>query len=928
MGMGMKKNLLVWLACFCSMVAWATPHNLALKARATASSALNDKCSPALVNDNLIRLYDKGEWVAKSKLDSRGRVYPFPWIQLDWDTEVSVNRVVLYDRPTLLAHTAAGTLIFSDGSRIKVNAIPNDGSPKMIEFESKKVKWVRFQVTDGEGVNLGLSEIEVFPAPESYEDYVSWVNPFIETAKGRYFFFVTGSMPFGMMSAAPFTRNINQGGGGYNYNSTRLLGFPQIHNWMISGLTVMPVSGTVETAQGEKGWCSNFSHDSEMAQPGYHRLFLDRYQLWAEQTATHRVGFYRFTYTQETVAKVLLNLGGHVSTSTMMNAEAYQSAENEISGYFDTAGRIWGGVDKARVYFVIRTDKPFQSLDSWLGDEKQNNVNRMEGSSELTAIPGTSFKQSPTAGFEMNFGEAEAGDQILLKSSISYVSIDNARENLVRECNHWNFEEVRHTACDTWNEWLGKIDVKGGEENDKIKFYTDLWHVLLGRHTIDDINGQYPDYLTGGERKGTQTRIHTLHPEFHVRTLPKNADGTSKHHMYNSDALWLTQWNLNTLWGLAYPSVVDDFAASLIEYDKNGGLLPRGPSAGAYTYIMTGCPATSLITSAYQKGLTHKWSVKQGYNAMKRNHAKGGMLAFEKDDELDFYIQNGYCPDDAGLTIQWAFEDWALGQMAKSMGKTKDFLYYNKRASGWKNSFNDSLSLIMPRKSNGEWLHTDPNSYRGYVQANGWQATFGLSHNLAGLSKLMGGNEKVADMLDGAFRHTASRDFLHGRVSYANQPGCSNAHVFSHVGKSWLTQYWVRRVRCQTYGSVTPESGYSENDEDQGQMAGISALMSIGLFSIDGGSACRPRYDITSPLFDEIVIKLAPEYYQGDEFRIKVHGNSLQNDYIQRAVLNGEEHNHFQISHDCLQKGGLLELWLGDKPNEQWGNLKETTTFF
>lgn len=915
----MRVKLLFALMWLCCTTTWGTPHNIALKAHVTASSVLNEQSKASLVTDQIIRVSNKGEWVSNSKLDARGRVYPFPWIQLDWDSAMYTNKIILYDRADENTHTAAGTLHFSDGSSIIVNTIPNDGSPKVVEFETKKVSWVRFEVTDGEGKNLGLSEIEVYPAPESYEDYVSWVNPFIETAKGRYFFFVTGSTPFGMIGSAPLTRNINQGGGGYNYNSTRLLGFPQIHNWMISGLTLMPVSGDVDTSKGEMGWNSNFSHDGEIAQPGYHRLYLDKYNIWSEQTITDRVGFYRFTYTQDALAKILINLGGHVATSTMINAKALKVTDTEISGYFDTAGRVWGGVDKAKVYFIVRFEKPFKVLNSWNGNQRQSDIREMKGASELISVPGSSFKQSPTSGVEVDFGKLEAGGQILLKTSISYVSIENARENMDQECMHWDFDKVRRTSCDLWNEWLGKIDVSGGENNQKIKFYTDLWHVLLGRHKIDDYNGQYPDYLTGGKRIGTQTRIHTIDPEFHVRTLPKHPNGRPKHHMYNSDALWLTQWNLNTLWGLAYPSVLDDFAASLIEYDKNGGLLPRGPSAGAYTYIMTGCPATSLITSAYQRGLTHKWSPSAGYKAMKRNHDKGGMLAFDMDKELAFYIQNGYCPDNAGLTIQWSFEDWALGQMAKAMGKQKDYHYYHKRASGWSNSFHKTIGLIMPKKENGEWSHTNPQSEKGFVQANAWQATFGLSHDLKGLANQMGGNDSLAFKLNFAFEKSVASDFLFGYISYANQPGCSNAHVFSHVGKPWLSQYWTRRVGRQTYGAITPESGYSGNDEDQGQMASISALMAMGLFSINGGSAFHPSYDITAPVFDEIVISLDPDYYEGTDFRIKTYNNSVQNTFIQKASLNGKEHNDFQFSHEVYRKGGILELWLGDTPNKSWG---------
>lgn len=915
----MNKKLFSLLLLLYATAAWATPRNIAPMATATASTSLDDKTAAAAVNDGVIRIAGRNEWVSTSRLDARGRVYPFPWVKLEWDDSVSINKVVLYDHPDPQSHIAAGTLYFSDNTSVRVRTIANDGAPKVVEFEPKKVKWIRFQATDGEGNNLGLSEIEVFPAPASYDDYVSWVNPFIETAKGRYFFFVTGSMPFGMIGAAPLTRNINQGGGGYNYNSTTVLGFPQIHNWMISGLTLMPVSGHVDPSLDMNGWKSGFSHDSELAEPGYHRLYLDKYHLWVEQTATERVGFYRTTAAQDDTLKMLVNLGGHVATSTMTDARVKKVNDREIEGSFETAGRVWGGADKIKVYFVVRFNREFQALNSWNGTEKRSRIAEMQGSDKLITVKGSSFRQAPTCGVEADFGACKAGEQILLKTAVSYVSAENARENMERECNHWDFAQVRQQARDTWNEWFGKIDVKGGEEAQRTKFYTDLWHVLLGRHIIDDYNGEYPDYLTGGKRIGKQTRIHTIGPEFHVRTVGKDRQGMPLHHMYNSDALWLTQWNLNTLWGLAYPSVLDDFAASLLEYDKNGGLLPRGPSGGAYTYIMTGCPATSLITSGYQRGICHKWKPDAAFKAMKRNHAKGGMLAFDMDKELDFYVKNGYCPDDAGLTIQWAFEDWALGEMAKTMGRKADFRYFNKRASGWSASFHPTLKLIMPRRENGEWLHEKPLSGQGFVQANAWQATFGLSHDIAGLARAMGGNDSLADKLDFAFKQSAPRRYLSSYVSYANQPGCSNAHIFAHVGKPWLTQYWVRRVGKETYGDTSPESGYSENDEDQGQMAGVSALMAMGLFSLDGGSASQPCYDITSPVFEEITIKLDPRYYKGKEFKIKVHDVSPENMYIQKTVLNGKAHNGFQIAHSDVQAGGTLEIWLGDKPNYRWG---------
>ncbi|MBQ9667644.1 MAG: glycoside hydrolase family 92 protein, partial [Prevotella sp.] len=388
--------------------------------------------------------------------------------------------------------------------------------------------------------------------------------------------------------------------------------------------------------------------------------------------------------------------------------------------------------------------------------------------------------------------------------------------------------------------------------------------------------------------------------------------------IYNSDALWLSMWNLNTLWGLAYPDVLDDFAASFLQYSLNGGLLARGPCAGAYSFIMSGCPATSLITSAYQRGIHRKFSPKVALREMVRNHEPGGMMAYGQDDDLRFYEQHGYVPNQAGLTIQWAFEDWALAEMAERMGQKRIADRFHRRSHGWANSFNPQLGLVLPKTKEGTWLHTDPLNGWGYEEANAWQATFGLSHDLPLLARLMGGADSLCQKLDYAFRQSQKDDFMsgygNGYVNYGNQPGLSNAHVFAHAGRPDLTQYWVRRVRRQTYGGTTPDKGYGGHDEDQGQMSSLSALMSLGLFAIDGGSSQTPAYDITAPLFSDITIRLHPDYCEGRQFRIVTHNVSDENCYIQRLELNGQPLTVPRLTHADFQRGGTLEIWLGNQP--------------
>lgn len=911
----MKKQALLLLFIGCCLNLLAGPYNIAPKAKITASSQKDSNHAPSRAIDGIIGVENQNEWVSSSQQTSWGAI-DYPWIKLEWDTPQNVNRVILYDRPIQESHIAGGTLHFSDGTSIFVNQIPNNGLAKAINFPTKKVDWIKFEVTDGDGLNLGLSEIEVYPSPENYTDYVSKVDPYIESARGRYFFFVTGNQPFGMISAAPLTRNKNQYGGGYNYNSLEILGFPQIHCWMLSGISLMPTTGNINPTLGEHGWKSRFSHDGEIVQPGYHRLFLEDYGIWVEQTATERVSFYKLRYTKDAISNLLLNLGGYLGETTMNDCKVTKVSDTEIEGSVNTTGRFWGGPDNVRIFFTMRFDKPFEQLNGWDDKQISSNISSHKGVNEKTPRnAGESYYEAPTSGVSAIYN-VKAGDEIQVKFSISYTSIENARLNMEKDGNQWDFEAVKNSSQKEWNEWLGRIDVKGGSNEQQIKFYTDIWHSLLGRHKLDDYSGDYPDYT-----QGTRVGNATIGSQLKVRTLPKNEDGSVKFHMYNSDAFWLTQWNLNILWGLAWPEVLDDFAACLVQYNDNGGLLPRGPNAGGYSYIMTSCPATNLITSAYQKNMLTKISPEKAYQAMVSNHRPGGMLGPGK--EIQYYINNGYYPGNAGITLEAAFQDWSLAQMAYKMGKKKDAENYTKRSQGWRKLFNTDLQLVMPKDTKGKWLHNDPLSNQGWVEANAWQATWSVSHEIPELAKLMGGYDALCNKLNYAFEQSDKDDFVFGYgsgyVSYANQPGCSNAHVFNLAKQPWLSQYWVRKVGAQAYGAITPDRGYGGHDEDQGQMGGVSALMALGIFSLDGTSSQNPAYQITSPVFDEITIKLDPKYYSGKEFKIKTHNNSKENCYIQKTELNAQPLNTYWFGHDQFAAGGNLEIWLGNKPNKSWG---------
>lgn len=857
-------------------------QNLALQAKVSGSGEGHEA-----VTDGIKQQDGTGEWIGGSPNAWYGWIN-YPKLELRWKRPQTVNKVVVFDRVTATEHMAACVLKFSDDSEVHVVAVPNDGSPRTVVFEPRTVSSMTLTVVDGIGEHIGLSELEVYHDPtakpqamheKDYTDYVSYVDPFIETGRGRWFFCTPGSRPFGMVCASAYTRNKNQGGGGYNYNSTEVLGFAQIHAWIMSGINIMPVTGTVNPNLGEKGWKSSFSHDTETMEPGYHRLFLDRYRTQVEYTCTDRVAFYRLTYEEAAQAKLLLQLGGFVGAASYVDGKARVVSPTCIEGSHGMTDRLWGGPALSHVYYVMEFDRPIDHMDGWKGATEQlDHIDTFHN-----PIPEGRLKQDKRKYLFKNHPEEQAGvalaydvnagDQVQVKIGISYTSIENARRNLSTELPHWDFDRVRVNAREQWNLWLGKIDVSGGETETRVKFYTDLWHTLLGRHKIDDVSGDYPCYM-GDER---------------IRTVPTDAAGKPKHHMHNSDALWLTLWNLNILWGLGWPEMLDEFSACLVEYADAGGHLPRGPSAGGYTGIMTGCPATSMITATWQKNLLKKVDENKAYEAMKRSHPK---------------LIKG---NNTGVKVQGAFEYWALAQMAQEMGRHEDVQSYQDWIHGWKASFDPKTKLLTG----------------GWVEANDWQGTFGVSHDIQGLSALMGGPEVLAEKLNYAFEQGAASHFVYtynkGYVSYANQPGCSNAHVFNHADHPWLSQYWVRRVSEQAYGGTNPNIGYGGHDEDQGQMGGVSALMKLGLFSLRGTCSKDPIYEVTAPQFDDITITLDPRYYDGKTFRIKTHHNSPKNCYIQRAELNGQPLENCWFYHRDFAKGGLLELWLGPKPNKAWG---------
>lgn len=498
---------------------------------------------------------------------------------------------------------------------------------------------------------------------------MSLVNPWVEADRGRFFFFQSASNPFGMIKLRPDTSTHTLWGTGYRHDENNVKGFSHLHCWQIAGVQVMPTTGAgVSKLQGDTGWQSSVKHDvSEVVEPGYHRLHLDRYGVTAELTCTDRVGLHRYTYDTAGRSEIIINLGGMLGEAKMKGAQVTRVSNNEIEGYVDQGGYLTDGLywpqtppEKNRLFFSIRFDKPFDSLRGWAGGSLAN------GGAAIDELSGDNM------GVYACYEQLDAGAVVQMKVGLSFTGAAGARKNLEAELPGWDFEAVKQASQQHWNAMMGRINVEGGTEQQQVKFYTDLFHVLCGRSTISDVDGKYLDNTW---RNGK------------VKQIPLDDRGVPRFAMYNYDAIWLTQWNLNTVLGFAYPEIYSSFVHSQLQMYKDGGLLPRGPRFGDDSLVMTGSAVTSFITGAWNKGI-RDFDIDLAFDAMLDAQSIGGL--FDKATYANAswmgdggvarpYLDYGYVPHNmpdswksrgAGETLEFAFQDWTLGQLARRLGKS------------------------------------------------------------------------------------------------------------------------------------------------------------------------------------------------------------------------------------------------------------------
>ena len=755
---------------------------------------------------------------------------------------------------------------------------------------------------------------------------MDYVNPNLGTVHSRWFVYTPASEPFGLAKLGASTNGTygNKDGWeavGYEDGHTSIDGFPCLHEFQVGGVALMPITGEAKTRPGllenpEEGWRSSFQKSDEVADAGYYSVVLQDYGIRTELTATARVGYQRYTFPASEDSHILLNIGNRQGESGAVRDARIEVVDPQtVQGYVVTEPEYVKKYQKGAsvpMYFYACFDTPFETTEVACQDSVWQEGNMIQGPGALMLL---NYKTSQ-------------GQQIVAKIGLSYTSIENARLNLETEAENLTFDEARELTQDKWREQLGRIRVQGGTQDSRVKFYTGLYHCLLGRGLASDVNGAYP------RNDGT------------VGQIALDKDGKPVHNHYNTDAIWGGYWNLTPLWALAYPEYYSDFISSQLLVYQDAGWLGDGIACSKYVSGVGTNMVSIAMAGAYQSGI-RDYDVEKAYEASLKNELEWqNRIEGAGKTDVGQFVKLGDVPFDTSVfygthpggsqfsashTLEYSFSAYAVAQWAKALDKEDDYARLMELSRGWEKLFNDSLKLIHPRNAEGQFIDNfNPlESWRGFQEGNSMQYTFFVPQNPSGLVGRVG-KDLFNHRLDSIF--TVARDLVFGGgkvvnafsglaspYNHGNQPSLHISWLFNFSGKPWLTQKWTRLI-CDEFYGVTGEHGYGYGqDEDQGQLGSWYVLAAMGLFDVQGGVCQRPTYQLGSPQFERIEIDLKGHQNAGRKFVIETKGNGPGQYYVQSATLNGKPFDQCWLYRDELYKGGKLELQMGAEPNEQWG---------
>lgn len=758
---------------------------------------------------------------------------------------------------------------------------------------------------------------------EEPESLTQYVEPRIGTAHCRWFHFTPGAMPFGMAKPGPSTNgHLGNASGweatGYDYRENSIEGFPCLHEFQIGGIVLMPTTGKLITVPGlptdsiKTGYRSHFDRANEVATAGYCSVLLDDYQIQAEVTATPRVAYQRFHFPKGAENHLLFDIGNRQGESGAV-ADAYVSyaEDGRIEGWVITLPEYvkkYQPGAQVPLYFSAVVDKQPASFGAFQGERQEPGVREMKGVG---------------AGIYLTYDFPEASS-VTAKIGLSYTSVENARLNLETEAKNLSFDEAKDLSHQAWEDYLGRIRVETTKKEDKVKFYTGLYHALLGRGLASDVNGAYP------KNDGSVGQLEMK-------------DGKPVHNIYNTDAIWGGQWNLSQLWIMAYPEYVSDYVSSHLQAYRDAGWLADGLANNRYVSGVGTNLLPAIISAAYECGI-RDFDTKLAYEACLKNELDGENRPFGagKVNTKEF-VQYGYVPHadegkgyqetfmfSASHTLEYSYTAWAVAQWAKQLGDTAHYNQLMSLSKGWERLYDPSTNFIRPKKRDGKFIDNfNPMQvWRGFQEGNAWQYTFYVPHDVKGLVGKVGADVFNA-RLDSIFTVSQKMIFSGGKevgafaglqtlYNQGNQPCLHISWLFNEAGRPSLTQKWVRAILNEFYGTDGIHGyGYGQ-DEDQGQLGAWYVISSMGLFDVKGLTDSQPSFGLGAPLFDKITIQLNPKYYSGKEFIIEVKGNTPENGYVQQYVLNGKPLHEPRLPFASFVEGGVLEVDMGAQPKDSY----------
>ena len=713
-------------------------------------------------------------------------------------------------------------------------------------------------------------------------EITKYVNPFIGTGaidgglSGNNYPGATS--PFGMIQLSPDTSEAPNWGdaSGYDYNRNTIFGFSHTR---LSGtgasdlidITLMP------TSSGRTS--SAFTHDEEKARPGYYQVMLKDENINAELTTTQRNGIHRYQYPAGKDAEIILDMDHSADKGSwgrrIINSQIRILNDHAVEGY-----RIITGWAKLRkIYFYMEFSSPI--LTSTLRDGGRVHEN-------TAVINGTNLHGC------FRFGQLN-GKPLTCKVALSSVSMENARQNMEQEAPHWDFDRYVAAADADWEKQLGKIEVKGTEVQKEI-FYTALYHTMIQPNTMSDVNGEYmaADYTT---RKVANNETH-----------------------YTTFSLWVTFRASHPLYTLLEPERVTDFVKSMIRQYEYYGYLPIWQLWGQDNYCMIGNHSIPVITDAILKGIPGidmEKAYEAVYNSSVTSHPNSPFEVWEKYGFMPENIQT----QSVSITLEQAFDDWCVAQLAAKLNKDADYQRFHKRSEYYRNLFHPKTKFFQSKNDKGEWIEPfDPYQYGGngghpFTEGNAWQYFWYVPHNIQALMELTGGTKAFEQKLDTFFTSTYKSEQMNhnasgfvGQYAHGNEPSHHVAYLYNFAGQPWKTQKYVSHILNTLYNNTS--SGYAGND-DCGQMSAWYVFSAMGFYPVNPADG---RYIIGSPLLDECTLKLAGN----KEFRIRTIRKSPEDIYIQSVTLNGKKHKDFFITHQDIMNGGTMVFKMGKKPSG-WG---------